>query len=114
LAHPSRGNSREGRPVTARKRTLALSRSLSARARSRIAELDQEIDEAIVVATGAPREPECPAWVVLGVKVVEARGALHGEMHSGGTTSPRDAQADVALYAIAPQSVRPRWPSRRG
>jgi hypothetical protein len=80
-----------------------LSRSLAARARSRIAELDQEIErlqrteEAIVVATGAPREPECPAWVVLGVKVVEARGALHGEMHSGGTTSPRDAQADVAL-----------------
>jgi hypothetical protein len=103
LAHPSRGNSREGRPVTARKRTLALSRSLSARARSRIAELDQEIErlqhteEAIVVATGAPREPGCPAWVVLGVKAVEARGALHGEMHSGGTTSPRDAQADVAL-----------------
>ena len=103
MAHPSRGNSREGRPVTARKRTLALSRSLSARARSRIAELDQEIEwlqrseEAIVVATGAPREPGCPAWVVLGVKAVEARGALHGEMHSGGTTSPRDAQADVAL-----------------
>ena len=46
---------------------------------------------------GAPREPGCPAWVVLGVKAVEARGALHGEMHSGGTTSPRDAQADVAL-----------------
>jgi hypothetical protein len=28
MAHPSRGNYREGRPVTARKRTLALSRSL--------------------------------------------------------------------------------------
>ena len=103
MAHPSRGNCREGRPVTARKRTLALSRSRSARARSRIAELDQEIDrlqrteEAIVVATGAPREQGCPPWVVLGVKAVEARGALHGEMHSGGTTSPRDAQADVAL-----------------
>jgi hypothetical protein len=87
----------------ARKRTLALSRSLSARARSRIAERDQEIEwlqrteEAIVVATGARRERGCPAWVVLGVKAVEARGALHGEMHSGGTTSPRDAQADVAL-----------------
>jgi hypothetical protein len=60
MAHPSRGNCREGRPVTARKRTLALSRSLAARARTRIAELDQEIgrlqrtDEAIVVATGAP------------------------------------------------------------
>ena len=33
-AHPSRGNCREGRPVTARKRTLALSRSLTARARA--------------------------------------------------------------------------------
>ena len=34
MAHPSRGNCREGRPVTARKRTLALSRSLTARARA--------------------------------------------------------------------------------
>jgi hypothetical protein len=47
----------------------------------RIAELEQEIDrlqrtqEAIVVATGAPRQPGCPPWVVLGVKVVEVRGA---------------------------------------
>jgi hypothetical protein len=71
LAHRSRGNCREGRPVTARKRTLALSRSLAARARARIAELEQEIErlqrteEAIVVATGAPRERGCPAWVVL-------------------------------------------------
>jgi hypothetical protein len=46
----------------------------------RIAELDQEIErlqrteEAIVVATGAPREPGRPPWVVLGVKAVEARG----------------------------------------
>jgi hypothetical protein len=46
-----------------------LSRSLSARARARIAELDQEIErlqrseEAIVVATGAPRERGCPPWV---------------------------------------------------
>jgi len=45
-----------------------------------IAELDREIDrlqrieEAIVVATGAPRQPGSPAWVVLGVKAVEARG----------------------------------------
>jgi len=37
-----------------------------------IAELDQEIErlqrteEAIVVATGAPRQHGCPAWVVLG------------------------------------------------
>jgi hypothetical protein len=28
----------------------------------------------MVVATGAPRERECPPWVVLGVKAVEARG----------------------------------------
>jgi hypothetical protein len=44
-----------------------------------IAELEREIDrlrrtkEAIVVATGAPREGGCPPWVVLGVKAVEAR-----------------------------------------
>jgi hypothetical protein len=44
-----------------------------------IAELEREIDrlqrteEAIVVATGAPRERGCPPWVVLGVKAVEAR-----------------------------------------
>ena len=82
MAHPSRGNSREGRPVTARKRTLALSRSLSARARSRIAELDQEIErlqrseEAIVVATGAPRESGCPAWV--GGKAIEAPPVVLG------------------------------------
>ena len=32
-------------------------------------------EEAIVVAAGAPREPGCPAWVVLmGVKAVEVRG----------------------------------------
>ena len=80
LAHPSRGNCREGRPVTARKRTLALSRSLSARARARIAELEREIDrlqrteEAIVVATGAPCERGCPPWVVLGVKALEMGG----------------------------------------
>jgi hypothetical protein len=43
-----------------------------------IADLEREIDrlqrteEAIVVATGAPREAGCPPWVVLGVKVVEA------------------------------------------
>jgi hypothetical protein len=46
----------------------------------RIAELDQEIDrlqrteEAIVVATGAARERECPPWVVLGVKTLEMGG----------------------------------------
>jgi hypothetical protein len=46
----------------------------------RIVELEREIDrlqrteEAIVLATGAPREAGCPPWVVLGVKVVEAPG----------------------------------------
>ena len=80
MAHPSRGNCRERRPVTARKRTLALGRSLTARARARIAELEQEIErlqrseEAIVVATGAPRERGCPPWVVLGVKALEMGG----------------------------------------
>src|SRR5262249_2710206 len=46
----------------------------------RIAKLEEEIDrmqrteEAIVVATGAPRQPGCPPWVVLGVKAIEAPG----------------------------------------
>jgi hypothetical protein len=46
-----------------------------------IAELEDQIDrlqrmeEAVVVATGAPREAGCPPWVVLGVKVMEQRGA---------------------------------------
>ena len=46
----------------------------------RIAKLEEEIDrrqrteEAIVVATGAPREAGCPPWVVLGVKAIEAPG----------------------------------------
>ena len=46
----------------------------------RIAKLKEEIDrlqrteEAIVVATGAPRERGCPPWVVLGVKAIEAPG----------------------------------------
>ena len=45
-----------------------------------IAELEREIDplqrteEAIVVATGGPRERGCPPWVVLGVRAVETRG----------------------------------------
>ena len=49
--------------------------------KQRIAKLEEEIDrmqrteEAIVVATGAPRDAGCPPWVVLGVKTVEARGA---------------------------------------
>ena len=47
----------------------------------RIAKLEEEIDqlqrseEAIVVATGAPREAGCLPWVVLGVKAIEAPGA---------------------------------------
>jgi hypothetical protein len=46
----------------------------------RIIELEREIDrlqrteEAIVVATGAPREAGCTPWVVLGVKAIEAPG----------------------------------------
>jgi len=46
----------------------------------RIAKLEEEIDrlqrcqEAIVVATGAPREAGCLPWVVLGVKAIEAPG----------------------------------------
>jgi hypothetical protein len=45
-----------------------------------IAKLEEEIDqlqraeEAVVVATGAPREPGCRPWVVLGVKAIEAPG----------------------------------------
>ena len=45
-----------------------------------ITELEDQIDrlqrteEAIVVATGAPREAGCVPWVVLGVKAVEVRG----------------------------------------
>ena len=45
-----------------------------------IAKLEEEIDrlrrteEAAVVATGAPREPGCPPWVVLGVRAIEAPG----------------------------------------
>ena len=36
----------------------------------------QRAEEAIVVATGAPRERGCPAWVVLGGKAIEARPPL--------------------------------------
>ena len=42
----------------------------------KIAELEGEIDrlmrieESLVVATGAPRQPGCPPWVVLGVKAM--------------------------------------------
>ena len=50
-----------------------------AQCEQRIAKLEEEIDrlqrteEAIVVATGAPREAGRPPWIVLGVKAVEAR-----------------------------------------
>jgi hypothetical protein len=81
MAHPSRGNCREGRPVTARKQTLALSSNRSA-------------EEAIVVATGAPRERGCPAWVVLGhfagvemVGVDPARVLLCPFAHTGKSCS---------------------------
>ena len=46
----------------------------------RIAALERELDqlyrveEALVVAAGAPRERGCPPWVVLGVKATEAPG----------------------------------------
>jgi hypothetical protein len=51
----------------------------------RIAELEQEVErlqrteEAIVVATGAPRERGCPPWVVLGIKAIEVRGGRAAE-----------------------------------
>ena len=47
----------------------------------RITKLEEEIDrlqrteEAVVVVTGAPREPGCLPWVVLGVKAIEAPAA---------------------------------------
>jgi hypothetical protein len=80
--HISRGNCREGRLVTARKPTLALSRSLAARARARIAELDQEIerlrrtDEAIVVATGGGTSARMPAM-----------GRAHKAVEAGGVSA---------------------------
>jgi hypothetical protein len=51
-----------------------------------IAELEGEIDrlqrteEAVVVATSAPREAGCPPWVVLGVKALEAPGVCRRVM----------------------------------
>jgi hypothetical protein len=69
--------------------TVANSRVLCPRAssgspslRSRSDRL-QRIEEALVVTTGAPREPGRPAWVVLGVNAVEARGS-----------APRDGPAN--------------------
>jgi hypothetical protein len=107
VAHPSRGNCREGRPVTARKRTLALSRSLAARARARFAELDQEIerlqrtDEAIVVATGAPREPP-PLRSAFGAG---ARGAGPSTRHGSGRLSSERRSRPRS----APGPGRARW-----
>jgi hypothetical protein len=78
----SRGDCHEGRPVTARKQALALSRSLAARARARIAELDQEIDrlqrteEGQCARRGQQKSPELaglqfaneadPSWLAAG------------------------------------------------
>jgi hypothetical protein len=51
-----------------------------------IAELEGEIDrlqrteEAIVVASGAPREMGCPPWIVLGVTAIEAPGVCRRVM----------------------------------
>jgi hypothetical protein len=51
-----------------------------AQRQQQIAKLEQKIEqlqgceEAIVVATGAPREAGCLPWVVLGVKAIEAPG----------------------------------------
>ena len=48
--------------------------------KQRIVKVEEEIDrlqrteEAIVVATGAPREAGCRPWVVLGAKAIEAPG----------------------------------------
>jgi hypothetical protein len=51
-----------------------------------ITKLEEEIDrlqrtkEAIVVASGAPRETGCPPWIVLGVKAIEAPGGCRRVM----------------------------------
>jgi hypothetical protein len=72
LAHPSRITAaKDGRSRLESGRWRSAARWLPAR-EQRIAELEQEIErlqrteEAIVVATGAPRERGCSAWVVLG------------------------------------------------
>ena len=58
-----------------------------------IAKLKGEIDrlrraeETIVVATGAPREPGCPPWVVLGIK---ADKSCRGSKITGDVTTARD------------------------
>ena len=61
----------------------------------------QRIEEAIVVATGAPRQPGCPPWVVLGV--------LRPQKH------PASAPRDVPVTACWPSSgQRPYlWPLAR-
>ena len=58
----------------------------------------QRTEEAIVVATGAPRERGCPPWVVLGVKAVEARGGDSSGpstkvLYVEGTTSRRSQRS---------------------
>jgi hypothetical protein len=66
--------------VSARRASAAVDRLGVTKREQRIADLKQEIErlqrteEAIVVATGVPRERGCPPWVVLGVKPIQARG----------------------------------------
>jgi hypothetical protein len=58
-----------------------------------IAKLEEKIDqlqrteEALVVATGAPREAGCPPWVVLGIK---ADKSCRGSKITGDVTTARD------------------------
>jgi hypothetical protein len=106
LAHPSRGNCREGRPVTARKRTRALSRSLAARARARIAELDQA-RPLPSRASAVARHGSC--WVISpGVEMVgadPARVLLCPSAHTGKSCSlipELPAGRAEALLAAAP------------
>ena len=99
---PAVATAAKGRPVTARKRTLALSRSLGLPEREpRIAELEQEIDRL--------QQPRRPLWPQVRHASADAR---HGSCwvsrpwrrvarYMGRCTvvnkSPGDAQADVAL-----------------
>jgi hypothetical protein len=71
-------------------------------------------EEAIVVATGAPRETGCPPWVVLGVK---ADKTYRGVKHRGGCYE--SARSNVGGRRggdqLASQNVRqrPAMTSRR-
>jgi hypothetical protein len=56
-------------------------------------------EEAIVVATGAPREAGCPPWVVLGVKAIEAP-AVRRRVMSGDS-----GQAPAGLPVCRARSV---------